>query len=72
MRNFCTHFAFLSTLEAKNHKEALKDSEWVISMQDELNEFERNKIWDLEPKPKHKKVIGLKWDLETNWMNMES
>ena len=30
-------------------------------MQDELNEFERNKVWHLEPKPKHKKVIGLKW-----------
>ena len=61
MRNFCTHFAFLSSLVPKNHEEALKDSEWVVAMQEELNEFERNKVWHLEPKPKHKKVIGLKW-----------
>ena len=44
MRNFYAHFAFLSTLEPKNHEEALKDSEWIIAMQDELNEFERNKV----------------------------
>ena len=43
MRNFCAHFTFLSTLETKNH-EALKDSEWIVAMQDELNEFERNKV----------------------------
>ena len=30
-------------------------------MQDELNQFERNKVWHLESKPKNKKVIGLKW-----------
>ena len=30
-------------------------------IQDELNEFERHNVWHLEPKPKHKKVIGLKW-----------
>ena len=61
MRNFCAHFAFLSTLEPKNHEEPLKDSEWIVAMQDELNEFERNKVWHLEPKLKHKKVIGLNW-----------
>ena len=61
MRNFCAHFAFLSTLESKNHEEALKDSEWVFAMLDKLNELERNKVWHLEPKPKHKKMIGLKW-----------
>ena len=42
IRNFCAHFAFLSILEPKNHEEALKDSEWVVAMRDELNEFERN------------------------------
>ena len=61
MRYLCAHFAFLSTLEPKNHEEALKDFEWVVAMQDKLNEFERNKVWHLEPKSKHKKVIRLKW-----------
>ena len=32
MRNFCAHFAFLSTLEPNNHEEALKDSKWVFAM----------------------------------------
>ena len=44
-----------------NHKHALKDSKWIVAMQEQLNEFERNKVWHLELKPKHKKVIGLKW-----------
>ena len=26
-----------------------------------MNEFERNKVWHLEPKPEQQKVIGLKW-----------
>ncbi|XP_074355885.1 putative mitochondrial protein AtMg00820 [Apium graveolens] len=30
-------------------------------MQDELNEFERNKVWALVPRPKGKLVIGTKW-----------
>ena len=61
MRNFCAFQAFLSMLEPKNHEEALEDTDWVIAMQDELNEFERNKVWHLEPKSKNQKVIGLKW-----------
>ena len=67
MRNVCAHFAFLSTLEPKNHEEALKDSEWFDAMQEELNEFERNKAWHMEPKPKYKKVIGLKWVFGNNF-----
>ena len=30
-------------------------------MQDELNEFERNKVWRLIPTPKDASVVGLKW-----------
>ena len=44
MRNFYAYFAFLSTLKPKNNEEALKDSEWVVAMQDVLNEFERKKV----------------------------
>ena len=60
LRNFCAFHAFLSVVEPKNHEKALKDDDWMIAMQEELNEFERNKVWHLEPKP-NKKVIGLKW-----------
>ena len=30
-------------------------------MQEELNQFERNKVWKLVPKPKNRTVIGTKW-----------
>lgn len=61
MRNFCAFHAFLSILEPRNHTEALQDADWITAMQDELNEFKRNKVWHLEPKPKNQKVISLKW-----------
>ena len=43
-------------------------------MQEELNEFERNKVWRLIPTPKDASVVGLKWvfcnklDKEGNWI----
>ena len=30
-------------------------------MQEELNEFERNKVWNLVPKPENHSIIGTKW-----------
>ena len=30
-------------------------------MQEELNQFERNKAWKLVPKPKNRIIIGTKW-----------
>ena len=30
-------------------------------MQEELNQFERNKVWNMVPKPKNRTVIGTKW-----------
>ena len=30
-------------------------------MQEELNQFERNKVWTLVPGPKHHPIIGAKW-----------
>ena len=32
-------------------------------MQDELNQFERNEVWHLVPKPRDHPVIGTKWVL---------
>ena len=42
-------------------KEALADEYWLIVMQEELGQFTRNKVWDLEPKPRDENVIGTKW-----------
>ncbi|MCI57240.1 gag-pol polyprotein, partial [Trifolium medium] len=30
-------------------------------MQDELEQFKRNEVWDLVPRPKNVNVIGTKW-----------
>ncbi|GKA64797.1 integrase, catalytic region, zinc finger, CCHC-type containing protein [Tanacetum coccineum] len=36
-----------------------------LSMQDELNQFERLQVWELVPRPRGKNVIALKW----RWKN---
>ena len=46
---------------AQQIEEALKDADWVTAMQEELNEFERNEVWKLVPRPKNRSVVGTKW-----------
>ena len=53
--------SFLSQTEPKKVEEALQDADWVQAMQEELNEFERNKVWTLVPRPKNRSVVGTKW-----------
>ena len=58
---FCMYNSFVSKVEPKTVNSALDHSDWVQAMQDELNEFERNKVWRLIPTPKDASVVGLKW-----------
>jgi hypothetical protein len=51
----------ISMIEPKNVDEALTDDGWIVAMQDELNQFQRNDVWDLVPRPTHKNIIGTKW-----------
>ena len=37
------------------------DPDWILAMQEELNQFERNNVWKLVPKPKGKNPIDTKW-----------
>ncbi|KAJ8768804.1 hypothetical protein K2173_023708 [Erythroxylum novogranatense] len=53
--------AFISLVEPKNIKEALEDENWLLTMQEELNQFKRNNVWDLVAPPKDKTIIGVKW-----------
>src|SRR5215216_937774 len=49
-------------IEPKKVWEALEDSDWLEAMHEELNNFERNKVWKLVEKPKDfRNVIGTKW-----------
>jgi len=51
----------LSVIEPTTIDEALLDDGWILAMQEELNQFERNDVWDLVPKPLQKNIIGTKW-----------
>ncbi|KAJ1703663.1 hypothetical protein LUZ63_003442 [Rhynchospora breviuscula] len=53
--------AFVSQLEPKSFKEANVDPNWIVAIQEELNQFERNQVWELVPLPSGKQVIGTKW-----------
>jgi hypothetical protein len=46
LANFCEHYSFVSSIEPFRVEEALQDPDWVLAMQEELNNFKRN---DLEP-----------------------
>jgi len=48
-------------IEPTTVDEALANDGWILAMQDELNQFKRNDVWDLVLKPEHKNIIGTKW-----------
>ncbi|GJS69901.1 retrovirus-related pol polyprotein from transposon TNT 1-94 [Tanacetum coccineum] len=50
-----------SKTEPKNIKEAMADSAWIESMQEELHQFDRLDVWELVDRPLCKNVINLKW-----------
>ena len=58
--NFCEHCSFVSSIEPFRVEEALLDPDWVLAMQQELNNFKRNEVWTLVPRPKQN-VVGTKW-----------
>ncbi|GKD05089.1 retrovirus-related pol polyprotein from transposon TNT 1-94 [Tanacetum coccineum] len=57
----CLYVNFLSKMEPKKLIEALEEERWIIAMQEELTQFEINKVWTLVPKPHGKIIIGTKW-----------
>jgi transposase InsO family protein len=44
---FCEFYSFVSSLEPLKVEEALGDPDWIIAMQEELNNFTRNEVWSL-------------------------
>ncbi|KAL6320974.1 hypothetical protein AAG906_010783 [Vitis piasezkii] len=41
--------------------DSLVDENWMIVMQEELNQFERSEVWELVPRPQNQSVIGTRW-----------
>jgi hypothetical protein len=62
-----THTAFVATFEPKDIGHALSDHNWVNSMHEELENFERKQFWELVDPPPGCKPIGTKWV----WKNKE-
>ncbi|XP_073063933.1 uncharacterized protein [Primulina eburnea] len=61
MINEFMHVALVSQIEAKKIDDALLDTNWIEAMQEELNQFERSKVWHLVPRPNNTHVIGTRW-----------
>ena len=59
--NKMSNVAFISIIEPKNPKEASSDDSWILAMQEELNQFTRNDVWELVPRPEDNTIIGTKW-----------
>nr|GEW07454.1 hypothetical protein [Tanacetum cinerariifolium] len=57
----CMFALTMSRTEPKNIKEAMADSAWIKSMQEELHQFDRFDVWELVDRPLCTNVINLKW-----------
>jgi hypothetical protein len=65
-----SHFAiaaFVATFEPKDIGHTLSDHNWVNLMHEELENFERNQLWQLVEPPPRCKPTGTKW----LWKNKE-
>jgi hypothetical protein len=60
LTNFCAFYSFVSSLEPLSVEQALGDPDWIIAMEEKLNNFKRNEVWELVARPKQN-VIGTKW-----------
>jgi hypothetical protein len=58
--NFCEHYSFVSSFEPFKVQDALRDLDWVVAMQEELNDFKHNEVWSLVVRPRQN-IVGIKW-----------
>jgi hypothetical protein len=42
--NFCEHYSFVSSCEPFKVEDALHNPDWVVAMQEELNNFKRKEV----------------------------
>ena len=53
--------ALISGMETKHIDEEMQDDNWVKVMQEELDQFQKNDVWELIELIKGKKEVGAKW-----------
>ncbi|WVZ52103.1 hypothetical protein U9M48_003193 [Paspalum notatum var. saurae] len=58
---FFFHSAYVASFEQRDVSHALSDPNWVNAMHEELENFERNHVWDLVEPPPNCRPIGTKW-----------
>ena len=51
----------METKTVPEEQDHTSDDRWILAMQEELNQFQRNDVWDLVPKLPQKNIIGTKW-----------
>ena len=61
LKDTCDYVAYILQMEPKNFKEAEHEKNWILAIQKELGQFERNKVWTLVPRPTNYPIIGSKW-----------
>ncbi|GKA45376.1 retrovirus-related pol polyprotein from transposon TNT 1-94, partial [Tanacetum coccineum] len=75
-QNQSNFFCFITIIEPKNVNEALTDDSWIVAMQEELNQFIANNVWELVPQHRNMTIIGTKWvfrnKLDENVARLES
>ncbi|KAI9196087.1 hypothetical protein LWI28_020948 [Acer negundo] len=59
--NSISYMYYISQIKPNKVDEALNDEFWALAMQEKLNQFERNEVWTLVPRPKTTNVIATKW-----------
>jgi hypothetical protein len=55
------NFALLYTSELQNFVHAIQYDHWVKAMNEELYQIDKNKTWDLVPRPNKRNRTGTKW-----------
>jgi cobalamin biosynthesis protein CobT len=58
--NFYQYYSFVSSFEPFKVEDALRDLDWVVAMQEELNNFKHNEVWFLVGRLKQN-IVGTKW-----------
>ena len=69
-RNECFYSGFLSQEEQKKVEYALNDPDWVVAIQDELNQFERHKYESWYLGQMTNMSLAPNGYSEINWMRM--